>query len=41
MEQIGHTDVVTERDELGDIDDGWREWHDGVLSAESPAESAT
>jgi hypothetical protein len=38
---MGQTDVVTEEDEVGDIDeDRWEEWHDGVFNADRPAERA-
>lgn len=42
MLQIGHTDVVTEDEEVGDIDVLllWEEWQAGVLRAERPAERA-
>lgn len=37
---MGQTEVVTEDDEVGDMEDMWEEWQDGVLRAESPAERA-
>ena len=40
MEQIGHTEVVTEDEDVGEMDDMCEEWQEGVLRAERPAESA-
>jgi hypothetical protein len=40
---IGHTEVVIDEDEVGEIDEMEEmcdEWQDGVLSAESPADRA-
>lgn len=37
---MGQTDVVSEDAEVGDMDAPWEEWHEGVLSAERPAERA-
>lgn len=39
--QIGQTEVVIEEFEVGDIEELCKEWQDGVLRAERPAESAT
>jgi hypothetical protein len=38
---MGQTDVVTEQFEVGDMEEMWREWQEGVLRAERPAERAT
>jgi hypothetical protein len=32
--------VVIEEDEVGEIEDMWEVWQDGVLSAERPADRA-
>ncbi len=44
MEQIGHTDVVSEEEEVGEIEErvecGYVEWQEGVLRADRPAERA-
>ena len=37
---IGQTDVVMDDDEVGEMEEPCDEWHEGVLRAESPAESA-
>lgn len=37
---MGQTDVVTDMEELGAIEEGCTEWQDGVLRAERPAERA-
>jgi hypothetical protein len=37
---IGQTEVVTEDEEVGEMEDAWVEWQEGVLRAERPAESA-
>lgn len=40
---MGQTDVVSEEEEVGDMDVEWlwcEEWQEGVLRAERPAESA-
>ncbi len=44
VEQMGQTDVVSEEDEVGDMEEsvecGCEEWQEGVLSADRPAERA-
>ena len=44
VEQMGHTDVVREEEDVGDMEEsvecGWVEWQEGVLRAERPAERA-
>jgi hypothetical protein len=42
VEQIGQTEVVREEEEVGEMEVWcWTvEWHEGVLSADSPAERA-
>jgi hypothetical protein len=39
---MGHTEVVSEDEEVGDMEDelAWDEWQDGVFRAERPAERA-
>ena len=37
---MGQTEVVTEDEEVGDMEDMWEEWQEGVLRAERPAERA-
>ena len=38
---MGHTEVVTEEFEVGDMEEMCREWQEGVLRADSPADRAT
>lgn len=38
--QMGQTDVVSDDDEVGDMDEIWEEWQVGVFRAERPAERA-
>ena len=40
VEQMGHTEVVTDDEDVGEIEDMCEEWQEGVLRAERPAESA-
>jgi hypothetical protein len=43
VEQIGHTEVVSEDEEVGEMEVEvvwWEEWQDGVLRAERPADRA-
>lgn len=43
VEQIGQTDVVSEDEEVGEMDVEtvlWEEWQEGVLRAERPADRA-
>jgi hypothetical protein len=38
--QMGQTEVVMEEDDVGEMEEMWEEWQDGVLSAERPADRA-
>jgi hypothetical protein len=40
VEQIGQTEVVTEDEDVGEMEDICEEWQEGVLRAERPAERA-
>lgn len=40
MLHIGQTEVVTEDEEVGEMEDMCEEWQEGVLRAERPAERA-
>ena len=37
---IGQTEVVIDDDDVGEMEETCEEWHDGVFSADNPADSA-